>query len=156
VDATGSEIWMAGAESHVGTELGLEWFESAWVLDCAGEMPKEYRRLAARWESCVFPDIEVRPDPVERLFSIARSFAEGALLEGGPSKLVAICHHGMNRSGLGAALMLRALGMEAEEVLRVVRAGRPGALGNRAYEEIVNEPLGDARFTTQDSRFGGC
>jgi hypothetical protein len=141
VEATGAEIWMAGADSHVGTELGMEWFETAWVLDCAGELPREYRRVAARWESFVFADIEARPDRLERLLAIARSFAEGATAAGGPSKLVAVCHHGMNRSGLGAALMLRALGMDAEQAIRLVRAGRPGALGNRAFEAIVAEPV---------------
>lgn len=141
LDDTGTEVWMAGAESHVGVELTLEWFESAWVLDCAGELPREYRRLSARWEACVFPDIELRPDKMERLQWVARSFAEGATVAGGPAKLVAVCHHGMNRSGLGAGLILRALGLGGEEAIRLIRSGRPGALGNRAFETIVAEPL---------------
>lgn len=140
IEATGAEIWMAGADSNVGDELPLGWFETAWVLDCAGELPAEYRRATARWEACVFPDIEVRPDRIDRLQAIAADFAQAALLAEGPGRFVSVCHHGMNRSGLAAGLILRSLGLKGDQVVRLIRAGRPGALGNRAFETIVREP----------------
>jgi hypothetical protein len=132
---------MAGAHSAAGDELSLEWFAGAWVLDCAGEMPGEFRTLAGRWEACVFPDIELRPDKLDRLQWIAAAYAAAAAGPGAPARIVSVCHHGMNRSALGAGLILRALGMGAEETVLLLRGGRTGALGNRAFEEIVREPL---------------
>jgi hypothetical protein len=141
VETTGAELWMAGAHSAAGDELSLEWFAGAWVLDCAGEMPGEFRTLAGRWEACVFPDIELRPDKLDRLQWIAAAYAAAAAGPGAPARIVSVCHHGMNRSALGAGLILRALGMGAEETVLLLRGGRTGALGNRAFEEIVREPL---------------
>lgn len=47
------------------------------------------------------------------------------------------CRHGLNRSGLVAALVLRRQGLTAESALTNVRAGRPGALGNPYFVDLV-------------------
>ena len=49
------------------------------------------------------------------------------------------------RSGLIMGLILRALGLEAEESLRAITCCRPGALTNRTFIRLVQEAEGSRR-----------
>lgn len=141
-----TEIWMGGAESLVGEALEPDWFASTWVLDCAGDMPAEYFASAVRREFCVFPDMEHRPEKLGRLLSLAAEFATAASSPEGPDRIVALCQHGMNRSGLATGLLLRELGLDRVDAVALIRRSRPGALSNRAFESILGEAVirGDA------------
>jgi hypothetical protein len=55
-----------------------------------------------------------------------------------PARVYVMCQQGMNRSGLLAGLILRALGVDAEAALAAV-ATRPGALTNQTYARLVRE-----------------
>ena len=53
-----------------------------------------------------------------------------------PTRLYVMCQQGMNRSGLLAGLILRALGISADDALAAI-ATRPGALTNRTYADLI-------------------
>jgi hypothetical protein len=134
-----SEIWMGGAHSATGDHLERAWFETAWVLDVAGDIHPTALRAALRREACVFPDMENRPDRIDRLFALAAEFADAARTDDGPARIVSLCQYGMNRSGLATGLLLRALGASYAETIVMIRSARPGALANRAFEAILAE-----------------
>jgi len=149
-----TEIWMGGADSLHGERLGPSHVEDAWIIDVAGEMPHDLRKAAALWLPRVFVDIEVEPPNIDWLYQLANSVA--AAVHGQPStegdawphpvdapaRIYVMCQHGMNRSGLVTGLILRAVGVGAEETLASI-ATRPGALNNQTYERLVRsfEPL---------------
>ena len=53
-----------------------------------------------------------------------------------PARIYIMCTQGLNRSGLFAGVLLRALGVSAADVLEAIRT-RPGALNNRTFERLV-------------------
>jgi hypothetical protein len=134
-----SEIWMGGAHSATGDHLDGAWMASAWVIDCAGDTHPGSLATAERRESCVFADMEHRPDKIDRLIGLAGEFAIAAREADGPERMVALCQYGMNRSGLATGLLLRALGASYPETIGLIRRARPGALANLAFEKILAE-----------------
>ncbi len=60
------------------------------------------------------------------------------------------CRGGLGRTGLLAAACLRALGVDAERAIAIVRAARPGTIENEAQAAFVRTvDLGDARGTAR-------
>ena len=78
-------------------------------------------------------DMPELPD-LDKLLNIARM---GAQLVHQGYKLLAHCGMGHNRSALMAGLILRYLGMSGDEVVRLLREKRQGALYNKAFAEYV-------------------
>jgi protein-tyrosine phosphatase len=76
--------------------------------------------------------------------------------------VVVHCRGGLGRTGLLAAICLRALGVEAARAIEVVRAARPGTIENATQEDFVrNMTLPSASTITPGgvptlSRFRGC
>jgi len=134
-----SEIWMGGAHSTTGTPLEGDWLANAWVIDLAGDTHPDALIKVKRREAFVFPDMEHRPDRIDRLFLLADEFAAAARADHGPARIVSLCQHGMNRSGLATGLLLRALGTSYEDTVSMIRQARPGALANHAFEAILAE-----------------
>ncbi len=133
-------IWMGGAHTFVGTALEIEAVRRSWVVDLAGDMPHTYREAASRFVVRVFPDLDAPPQNWPAIEEMIASVTDGLRDGSPPEQLFVMCQHGMNRSGLVAALVLRSLGLSgAEAVARIVTA-RPGALSNEAFRELV---LGD-------------
>ena len=133
---------MGGAHSLAGEELELATLGRAVVIDCAGDMPREYRTAAALWLANVFQDVDSWPMRFDRLKANAQ-LAARALQEHRATDVYTMCTHGMNRSGLAAALVLRALGVEGGEAIRLIRLARPGSLSNDTYRRIIEVTSGD-------------
>jgi hypothetical protein len=145
---------MGGAHSPSGERVLPQDLAGAWVIDCAGDMPEDYRGTAAWWVTDPFQDYEELPVCWERATVLARSV--GSCLRGAradeeqaaahpekpPARLYVFCNQGMNRSGLIMGLILRALGLEGEESLRAIASCRPGALTNRTFVRLVQEAEG--------------
>lgn len=144
-----TELWMGGAQSALGEPLDPAHLTGAWVIDCAGDMPDHYRAGAVWWLTQVFPDHEAMPDGWHTLAALARSI--GRCLAGArtgsqavhpvepPPRLFVFCNQGMNRSGLVMGRILRALGLDGEEALAVIRRHRPGAVNNLTFARLVLE-----------------
>jgi protein-tyrosine phosphatase len=130
---------MGGAHSATGEHLHGDWLSSAWVIDLAGDTHPGALTRALRRESCVFADMEQRPDKIGRLLALAAEFAEAARSDGAPTRIVSLCQYGMNRSALATGLLLRALGLGYPDAIAMMRKARPGALANHAFEAILAE-----------------
>jgi hypothetical protein len=143
-----TELWMGGADSLHGELVTPEDLRDAWVVDLAGDMPAAHREACACWLPRVFVDVEQVPHGYERLTSLAESIAAcitGAERDDGwphpsepPRRLYVMCQQGMNRSGLLAGLILRALGVPAEDAIAAI-ATRPGALTNQTFARLIRE-----------------
>lgn len=136
---TAASIWMGGAHTPIGEPIVIESSASSWFVDCAGDMPKAYRSASARWFPAVFPDLDAVPTAMDRLITVVDEIAR-ALQEprGAPPEAVyVVCQHGMNRSGLVAGLVLRALGLSGEEAVRQILSARPGALSNQTFRKLL-------------------
>jgi hypothetical protein len=134
-------LLVGGAHTLHGNDVVLEGLERAWVVDCAGEMPVAYRERAGRFHVRVFPDLEGEVAALPRLRELAAEVAAAArLADGIPERVYVMCHHGLNRSGLMMGLILRELGVGAEEAVRRIAAARPGALSNRAFRAVLEGP----------------
>ena len=143
-----TELWMGGADSLYGDRVQPEDLRDAWVVDLAGDMPAGHRDACGHWLPRVFADVETVPHAFERLVMLAQGIA--ACLSGGdaddgwdhpavpPRRLYVMCQQGMNRSGLLAGLILRALGVAADDALAAV-GSRPGALTNQTYVRLIRE-----------------
>lgn len=134
-------IWMGGAHTERGNEIRIEALARSWIIDCAGDMPPEYREQAGRWMVRVFADIEERPAALGGIRALVREVA--ATVDGSPEtapeNVYVVCQHGMNRSGLVAGLLLRELGMSGAEAVERICGARPGALSNQAFRRLVLE-----------------
>lgn len=143
-----TELWMGGAASGFGDPVQAEDLCDAWIVDLAGDMPETHRTACAHCLSCVLVDTEAMPAQYDRLAALARSIAaclSGAAAGAGwehpaapPRRLYVMCNQGMNRSGLLVGLILRALGVPAEEALAAI-VSRPGALNNQTFARLVRE-----------------
>ena len=149
-----TELWMGGADSLHGELISPEDLHDAWVVDLAGDMPPGHREACACWLPRVFVDVEQVPHGYERLVALAESIAAcitGAGTPGSgdaarddgwphpaepPARLYIMCQQGMNRSGLLAGLVLRALGVSADDALAAI-ATRPGALTNQTFVRLI-------------------
>ena len=147
-DDCATELWMGGADSLHGDPIAPEDLRDAWVIDLAGDMPEEHRAACACWLPRVFADVEQVPQSYAELCALAESIAAcitGAPRDDGwphpdapPRRVYVMCQQGMNRSGLLAGLILRALGVSADDALTAI-ATRPGALTNRTYAELIRQ-----------------
>ena len=129
-------LWMGGAHSLAGEELDLGTLSKAVVVDCAGDMPAPLRAATGLWLANVFQDVDGWPMHFGRLQANAERAAR-ALQEGAATDAYMMCTHGMNRSGLAAGLVLRALGVNGNEAVRLIRLARPGALSNDTFRGII-------------------
>ena len=139
---------MGGAQALNGDAVGPEDLEDAWVIDLAGDMPQAYRDACRYWQARVFADIEQLPPDYPRLTALAESIAAAMSgLPGNdawphpaeqPQRVYVMCQQGMNRSGLLAGLILRALGVSAEDALTAI-ATRPGALTNQTFARLIRD-----------------
>lgn len=132
-----ADIWMGGAHSEVGSALDEGVLAASLVIDCAGDMPAALRAAAADWVACVFADIDGPPMHFERIEASVRTAAAAARAVGTAERVVILCTHGMNRSGLLTGLLLRELGLSGEAAVARIAAARPGALSNQAFRRIV-------------------
>lgn len=143
-----TELWMGGANTGIGDALSAEQLAGAWVIDCAGDMPDEYRAAAGLWLYRVFSDVEEVPAAWPRINALATSI--GRCLAGAagqttdhpdlpPPRLFVLCTQGLNRSGLVMGRVLRALGVSGEEACAIVTRHRPGALNNLTFARMVRE-----------------
>jgi hypothetical protein len=134
-------VWMGGAHSLAGEALDIATLNNAVIIDCAGDMPAALRAAAGLRLANVFQDADSWPMHFDRLEANARQAAQ-ALQDHSASDVYAMCTHGMNRSGLAAGLVLRALGVEGDEAVRLIRLARPGALSNDTFRRIVEGVAG--------------
>lgn len=133
-----SEILYGGAHTPHGNDVLLEGLERAWVIDCAGDMPRIYRERAERWYARVFPDLDGDVPALPRLRELVGELAVHLQAgNGAPDRLYVMCQHGMNRSALVAGMLLRELGLGGDEALGRLVSARPGALSNHAFRRIV-------------------
>lgn len=143
-----TELWMGGADSLHGELLVPAHLADAWIIDLAGDLPEVYRGAAACWLPRVFADVEQVPHGYARLAALAESIAAcltGAGASDGwphpdepPARVYVLCQQGLNRSGLLTGLILRALGVPAEQALSAIGT-RPGALTNLTYVRLVRD-----------------
>lgn len=132
-----TEIWMGGAHSHVGEEITHEAVNSAWLIDCAGEIDATYRTATGRWLACVFPDLDGPLASSNRVAEVVQLTLESISSGSAPERVYVMCQHGMNRSGLVTGLLLRGLGVEPRETVERIRRARPGALANDHFRLMV-------------------
>lgn len=132
---------MGGAHTLHGNDVRIADIEQAWVVDCAGEMPRAYRERAGRFFVRVFPDLDGEVAALPRLRNLAAEIVRDSREPGiaGPEQIYVMCHHGMNRSGLMAGLILRELGVSGEEAVRRIVTARPGSLSNQVFRAIVEK-----------------
>lgn len=149
---------MGGANSAVGNALTPEDLRGAWVIDCAGDMPEDYRATATLWLYRVFPDLEDAPPSWPRIDALARSVArclQGMPPDGDaadhpdapPPRLYVLCTQGLNRSGLITGRILCELGLPGDDAVRTLVRHRPGSLNNMTFARLVR-----GRGTPEDDR----
>jgi hypothetical protein len=132
-----TRIWMGGAHSHVGEEMLAGALAASLVVDAAGDMPLELRNVTGTWVPCVFADLDSVPVMMHRIRETVERVVAATRDERAPDAVYVVCQYGMNRSGLLAGLILREMGMPGDEVITLIRAKRPGALSNRAFERLI-------------------
>jgi protein-tyrosine phosphatase len=133
------EVSMGGAHTHTGEVVDSARARDAVLIDCAGDLPVELRAAARRFQACVFLDLEERPSSWLRIQEIVSGLHTEMAVEGGPERVVVLCTHGMNRSGLVAGMLLRQFGAGFEETVAMIRAARPGALSNETFVRLLAE-----------------
>ncbi len=131
-------LWMGGAHALRGEEITISLVTGSWLIDAAGDMPAAHHAAAAHALSCVFMDVEAIPPSFERLATVTRA-AAAALRSGEAARVYAVCTHGLNRGGLVSGLILRTLGVPADEAIRRIRLARPGSLANLAFERLIQD-----------------
>lgn len=138
-----TEIWMGGSDSLLGEPIALDQLPGAVVVDCAGDLATPFRERAGRYLPRVFMDAELAPFAFPRITALVHDLAEAIAPAGGgvtgpaPARVYILCQYGMNRSGLVTALLLRALGEEADDAVRRIRRLRPGALSNETFTRLI-------------------
>jgi protein-tyrosine phosphatase len=130
---------MGGAHSLRGEVLEASSLGSSWLVDCAGDIDPSYRQATGRWLACVFPDLEGPLESSERISGVVRDVVDALVLGNGaaPERVYVMCQHGMNRSGLVSGLILRGLGFDQVETIRLIQAARPGALANDYFRKVL-------------------
>ncbi|MGH2634301.1 MAG: hypothetical protein ACRDG3_12890 [Tepidiformaceae bacterium] len=102
-------VWMGGAHSLAGEQIRLSGLQRSAVIDCAGDMPLEYREAAGLWLSNVFHDVDAWPMHFDRIEANVARAAQALRSAPAITDVYAMCTHGMNRRGLVACLLLRSL-----------------------------------------------
>lgn len=102
---------------------------------CAKELqPASYGTNVLR----VLMDDVDRTTAYDEFLKAQRAAVEiAAFLKADTGRVLITCHQGINRSGLVMALVLRQQGLSPQEAIEAVQKGRPGALRNRAFVELV-------------------
>jgi hypothetical protein len=131
----GPEIWMGGAHTPRGEVVDAGHVARSLLIDCAGDLPRDLREAAGRFQPLVFLDIEERPAAWLRIREVAGPGFGGEGFE----RVTVLCTHGMNRSGLVAGMFLRALGHSPADAVAMIRAARPGALSNETFVALLGE-----------------
>ncbi len=149
--APATQLWMGGADTALGEPLEPVHLLSAWVVDCANDMPAAHRDAAGLWLYRVFADIEEAPHGYGRMETLAESIGRCLRGEPGghgwqhppepPARLYVLCKQGLNRSGLMMGRILRHLGLPADEALAAITRSRPGALNNLTFAALVRAPV---------------
>jgi hypothetical protein len=152
------ELWVGGSFTLLGEPFTEDAVGSAWLVDCAGELPKELMARAARSFWRVFEDIEWIPGSYDRIDALAQQLAgalrgdTGALAADDsngssddavanvqpPERVYVFCKQGFNRSGLLTGRILRALGTPPQEAIAQLRELRPGALTNDTFVDLIH------------------
>ena len=142
------EIWVGGSDTAIGDEVEVLHLDGAWIIDCAGEIPKDFREAALAVYPRVFADLEVVPSNMERLEALAQEIAAGILAEAvvepsdtdgaqRPERVFVMCTQGFNRSALVAGMILRELGAHPDAIVEAIRQARPGALTNQTFVRLL-------------------
>jgi hypothetical protein len=139
------EIWVGGSDSAIGEEVEVLHLDGAWIVDCAGEIPPDFRAAALAVYPRVFADIEVVPGNIERLEELAKEIAASVAGSGPwepaagrrPERVFVMCTQGFNRSALVAGMILRELGASPEAIVDAIRRARPGALTNQTFVRLL-------------------
>lgn len=132
-----ANIWMGGSHSHVGELVSAAPLQNSWIIDCAGVMPAWYREQVGRWVACVFEDVESRPSRLWHIEEVANEAAAAVASESGPSDIIIVCQHGMNRSGLMSGMLLKAMGFAGDDAVSRIMERRPGSLSNLTFRQIL-------------------
>ena len=135
----------------LGKPLDDDDLRDSWLVDCAGELPPDYRARASGSIMRVFGDIDAVPTTYDRIELLAhqlasqlrgevsdRASAEDALPDGPPERIYVLCKQGMNRSALLAGRVMRLLDVPAEQTVELLRAQRPGALSNQTFVDLIH------------------
>ena len=143
-----TELWMGGAYSPHGELVQATDLCDAWVVDVAGDIAEAHRGACVCYVPHALVDHEQVPDSYEHLVALAQSIAAcvtGAAPDPSwehpaqpPKRVYIMCNQGWNRSGLLTGLILRALGVPAEDALAAI-ATRPNALHNQTFARLVRE-----------------
>ncbi|HJM75936.1 MAG TPA: hypothetical protein QGI71_08795 [Dehalococcoidia bacterium] len=149
-DLTG-ELWVGGSYTLLGKPLDDDDLRESWLVDCAGELPPDYRARASGSIMRVFGDIDAVPTTYDRIELLAhqlalqlrgevrdRATAEDTLPAGTPERIYVLCKQGMNRSALLAGRVMRLLDVPAEQTVELLRAQRPGALSNQTFVDLIH------------------
>jgi len=136
------EIWIGGSDTSIGDEIEVLHLDGAWIIDCAGEIPPEFRQAALAVYPRVFADIEVVPSNLDRITSLVREIASTIQAPPGggavrPERVFVMCKQGFNRSALVAGLILRELGASPPDIIEAIQAARPGALTNQTFVRLL-------------------
>lgn len=138
------QLWMGGTRSALGRPIDVADFERALVIDCAGELPRAYRERAALYVPCVFVDLDAPPARLAAVEALAIDIAARITVQPAGAaapleRVFILCQAGMNRSGLLAGLVLRALGEDGEAAVACIRRLRPGALSNLTFTALIRD-----------------
>ncbi len=140
------ELWVGGSDTAIGDDIEMAHLRGAWLVDCAGELPRDFRAAAGAFIPRVFTDLEVVPSTYERIRTLAQEIAQAVTgdashVDGNrhepPERVLIFCSQGFNRSALLAGLVMRELGAEPAEVVAAIRAARPGALSNHTFVRLL-------------------
>ena len=104
------------------------------VIDLEGDLDHGVRTIPNHVLYVYFPIYDEDLPDIPKLRSVARLGAE--LVRSG-HRVLSHCGMGFNRSALVAGLILLEMGMSAEEVVRHLRAKRPGALFNENFANYL-------------------
>jgi len=104
------------------------------VIDLEGDLDHGVPTIPNHVLYVYFPIYDEDLPDIPKLHSVARLGAE--LVRSG-HRVLSHCGMGFNRSALVAGLILLEMGMGAEEVVRHLRAKRPGALFNENFANYL-------------------
>ena len=117
-------LWIGGAFADLpaGVTLVVTLAEDAAGIDGPGVTEVREPFPDSRWQP-------VDPEAVSATLNAAGTQRQGGVL--------IRCRHGLNRSTLIAALVLRGRGWTSDAAIAAVRQVRPGALSNPYFAELV-------------------
>jgi protein-tyrosine phosphatase len=108
------------------------------VIDLEGEIDHGVPTEANKFLYIYLPIHDGELPDLDRLHAVAKL---GAELSRRGDRVLAHCGMGLNRSALMVALILRYLGMGAEDCVRRCQDRRPGALYNKIFADYLLKGL---------------